>query len=126
MDVPKHPITRVEARLKDGIPVNALASIPNLFGNLHIYSFKNLPVLDEQFKCFLMASQSQGGQNALLALTKPTRKKYKKYIDTYAAKWWQPHAIWQQWPSVIDSLLNPPVSHFKLFLKEDMAVAVGG
>lgn len=124
--VPDHPITRIEARLKDSFPVKNLASIPNLLEKLGIASFQSFPDFDEKFKLFLMASQATNGQNALLTLSESTRKTYRKYVETYSAKWWKPDEIWQQWPSVIDSFLNPPQSHLKHLLKQGMAVAVGG
>jgi len=123
--IPDHPVTRIEARLKDSVPVKDLATVPSLFEKRGIVSFQSLPDFDEKFKLFLMASQATNGQNVLLALEEPTRKKYRKYLKTYSAKWWKPDEIWQQWPVVIDSLLNPPKSHYKPLFKGNMAVAVG-
>jgi len=124
--IPDHPVTRIEARFRDRVPIKDLAEIPNLFKKLRISSFQSIPILDDLTKMFLMASQGTNAQNALLWLSESNRKKYKKLLDTYNAKWWKPDEIWQQWPAVIDSLLNPPKSHYKPPFKGNMAVAVGG
>jgi hypothetical protein len=124
--MPDYPVTRIEARLRKRVPVKDLAELPNLFKKLCISSFHNFPKLDDLFTMFLMASQGSNAQNALLALKEPARKKHQKYLDTYSAKWWKPDEIWQQWPAVIDSLLNPPKSNFKPLFNGKLAVAVGG
>jgi replication initiation factor len=124
--VPDHPITRIEARLKNSVPVKNIATVPNLFEKLDIACFQSFPDFDEKFKLFLMASRGTNGQNALLELSESTRKTYRKYLKSYKAKWWKPDEIWKQWPSVIDSLLNPPQSHFKPLLKDEMAIVIGG
>jgi len=125
-EVPKDPITRIEARLRKRVPIKDLAEVPNMFEKLCISSYQSIPYLDEKFELFLMASQASNGQNVLLALSESTRKKYRKYLKNYPAKWWKPDDIWQQWPNVIDLLLNPPIYAYKPSPDEKMTVTIGG
>lgn len=111
--LPKNPVTRVEARIRDKSSCNQLQNLANPFSRLNISDCSAVDLSDTEIQLFLMACQATNGQNTLLALPITKRRKFHKLLKGNQAKWWNPALIWEQWPSIAASVLQPPKPPYK-------------
>ena len=119
-EVPDHPITRIELRLKTRPPAKALPGIPNLFKKIGISNIGAHMSDDHAFRMFIKASRAEGAQNVLLDLPEELRKKYRKRLATGSPQWWDTDNIWTQWPNVANAIINPPACELYTLLKQDV------
>jgi hypothetical protein len=114
IQVPDHPITRIEIKNRKRIPITSLPTIPNQFINLSVYSFHKTPKIDWKFDLFIKAVRSEGAQNSLLALPEPIKKLYRERLETAKVLFFQPEEHWKKWPKVMNEILYPTVSPLAL------------
>lgn len=108
--IPNHPITRIEVKNRERLPMMSLTAIPNQFEKLGVYSFHKLPNSDWKFNLFVKAVRSEGMQNALLGLPEDVRKKYLKWSELAKPTYWKPDEHWKYWPCVVEEIIHPAVS----------------
>jgi hypothetical protein len=106
---PNHDVTRIEARILHGLPMAKLSSLTNPFSQLFL-TYSNHRPGEWQSELFMRAARADGLQEAILLLPKQLRTKVKKTLQP--AKFWLPEEIWECWPSVVGTLLNPPPTSF--------------
>ena len=106
--VPDHPLTRIEARIKNKTQCNQLQNLANPFCRLNISDCSALDPSDLNTRLFLMTCQATNGQTTLLALPVTKRRRFRKLLEANREKWWNPTSIWEQWSSVAASIQKPP------------------
>jgi hypothetical protein len=107
--VPLNPTTRIEVRIRAKRSVSAMLDFPNPFAALKVASFERVSAKHERYwRLFLEAARSKGAQDAILMLPRQDRPRFKKLLATGACEWWHPDKLWQQWPTVLAGILNPP------------------
>jgi hypothetical protein len=116
--VPNHPVTRVEARVKQKhLTFDDLEDLDNPFAGLGLVNFSRITADPEEGqlgRMFLLAAEGTNGQTALLRLDKATRKRFRDRIEQYPIKGWDPSVFWSQWPAVASALTNPPPPPYSL------------
>ncbi len=110
IEVPKVPTVRIEIRHRNRRMLSRLYTLKNLFSKLDLYSFHKIPPRDDKFNLFVGVMQAQGLQNALLMLSGPTRKLYRKRVESAKPDFWQPEEHWENWEAVVDGILHPSSS----------------
>lgn len=106
-DVPSFPVTRIEVRNKKRVRVSELINIDNQFKPLEVLLLSRFPDIDWVFGLFVKAVRLEGLLNALLALPKYERAKYKKILKVANASFWKPDKHWEKWTDVIGEIYKP-------------------
>jgi hypothetical protein len=114
--IPDHPVTRVEARVKDRFPAAQLKALANPFANLMISDFGSTAANDDDTKLLMWAVMGVGAQTVLSGLSASGRKVAKQRLSTAAASWWEPAMYWQAWPEEASKVLTPPPPAYDLSL----------
>ena len=103
--------TRIERRIKSPAvyKLTDLHSLPNPFESMKMISFPLAPP-SEQVKMlyiwdlFRCTGEVKGLQAALAMLPEDKRTVYRKYLGAHVQPWWDPKAIWANWPVMLDEL----------------------
>jgi len=112
-EVPAYSTTRVEARIRDRIPLKKLSSIHNPFKKLGVSKYGSPHPTSWEFNLFLKLSNECGSQEALLSLPEAVRKKYRLLLSQKTPSWWEHKSIWAQAPQLFKNLTIQP-SAYKL------------
>ncbi len=123
--VPDHPVTRVEAQLKVGLPTSQIATLQNPFLKLAVADFGSIKANDDYTKLFLLAALGTGAQTALAAVTAARRKVFKQQLSDAVPTWWNPADCWQAWPEEANKVLVPPPAAYDLSLHKKSPPAMG-
>ena len=104
--LPEVQITRVEARLKPGVPMADVSGIPNPFLRLKVLE---VPVLKKVKKndflnTFFMLARVSGVYPAQMRLSKEGKKATMDFLVTAQAKWWKPDSMWAEFPHALGNL----------------------
>jgi len=102
---------RVERRIK-APPIEKLtelAKLPNPFSAMCLTSMPKAPPAESKtmlyvWDLFKQAVQVQGLTAALALLPQERRTLYRKHLADHKQPWWNPDAIWQGWPIMLDEL----------------------
>lgn len=109
--VPDGPVTRVEIVMRPSLTFAALASLPNPFDSLNIYTVPPISSAKTlEFELFVKLAQLGGLQYALLTLREATRKQFKARLELSAQPWWDPSAVWSHWQALLTSVLQTSVA----------------
>lgn len=109
LQMPKleYDVLRVEIRLFPKVSLADLLNIPNPFQKL-VISACSLPLDDPMWDMFLALARYEGAQAALCRLPdKYKKQKYVKHMEGDQPNWWAPEKIWNQYPQVLQSIINP-------------------
>ena len=103
------PEVRVERRLTNlkHQMVSSLPSLPNPFSAMQMTLNLPGPPPDGKAWEWLMFEDSvnvRGLCPALALLPEERRTKYRKHLAAHPQPWWNPDAIWAQWPAMLDEL----------------------
>jgi hypothetical protein len=103
------PEVRIERRLRNlkNMKVSGLPSLPNPFSAMQMTL--NLPGpppdgKDWEWSIFEDSVKIRGLNAALALLPEERRTKYRKHLAAHPQPWWNPDAIWAQWPAMLDEL----------------------
>lgn len=103
--------TRVERRMKPqpSFSLAELGTLSNPFASLQLVATQTAPPPKEGkpdyvWELFLDSVTMRGCPSALKLLTKAKRTEYRKWLLKHPVPWWNPDAIWAQWPAVLNEL----------------------
>lgn len=101
-------VVRIERCLRNPSTkkLTQLLSMPNPFAGMHMTQNMPPPPSDEKPASWSMFEDSvhvRGVSNALALLPVERRKKYRDYLKTHGKPWWDPEAIWSNWPEGVES-----------------------
>jgi hypothetical protein len=102
-------VVRVERRLRNPKP-HKLAELPKLtnpFAGLVLTTIMPGPPPGEkpwQWSMFEDTVNVRGLANALALLPEERRTKYRKHLKEHQHAWWDPSAIWGNWPETLNEL----------------------
>jgi hypothetical protein len=102
--VPKHPVTRIERRLrKNSIDVADLLGLSNPFSGVEVFQPKpnQFPVSHYRYPAFRNMAQMRGYRRAVDALPPAYRAKYEKKLLASKADWWDADSVWKHWPHAL-------------------------
>ncbi len=102
---------RIERRIKTP-PIEKLTelpSLPNPFLGMNLVSMPEAPPSEQTkmqyvWKLFHRAADAQGLTAALALLPVEKRTLYRKHLEAHVQPWWNPEAIWANWPNMLDEL----------------------
>mgnify|MGYP007071088879 CR=1 FL=1 len=101
--------TRVERRIKN--PANGalklLKGFPNPFAIMKIVALPHEPPPGEQayvWELFRHAVEAVGLPTSLAVLPEKKRTVYRAHLKAHGKPWWDPHAMWSTWHSMVDEL----------------------
>jgi hypothetical protein len=102
---------RIERRIKT-LPIEKLTelpSLPNPFLGMNLVSMPEAPPSEQTkmlyvWKLFHRAADAQGLTAALALLPEEKRTLYRKHLNAHVQPWWNPKAIWANWPNMLDEL----------------------
>lgn len=104
-------VVRYERRLRVNVgPLHALASRKNEF--MAVSLLRNNPPCPmewskkkkNEWSMFQDSAAVRGASNALSLLPAARKTTYRKYLKLFPAPWWNPEAIWANWPKALQSL----------------------
>jgi hypothetical protein len=100
---------RIERRFKVP-PVTKLPELPqmlNPFSEMKMISMPGPPPKEAKpyiWHLFRHAVEVQGLQAALALLPEEKRTLYRKHLAAHTQPWWNPDAIWANWPTMLNEL----------------------
>ena len=102
---------RVERRIKS-LSIAKLADLihlPNPFGDMKLVSMPEAPPSESKkflfiWDLFRRAADAEGLMGALALLPKDRRTLYRKHLAANTHPWWNPDAIWANWPAMLKEL----------------------
>jgi hypothetical protein len=102
---------RIERRIKSP-PISKLTDLPilpNPFSSMMMVSLPKAPPSEQSkmlyvWDLFRRAADAQGLTAALALLPVEKRTLYRKHLDAHKQPWWDPEAIWSNWPVMLDEL----------------------
>lgn len=108
-------VVRVERRLRNPSPykLTELGKLANPFADMAMTTMPGPPpdeVQNNKVRMWSMFEDSvkARGVRAALALVPPDRRtKYRAYLKQHPQPWWNPDAIWANWPEVLVQLNIP-------------------
>lgn len=102
-----YPVTRIECRIIGGCSFSELQQLGNPFASIGVQELSDLQYQnDDCYYLFRALCVSSGAQNALLAVPKNHRQKYRKYLKDVAPEWWNADDIWADWDSAVAPILS--------------------
>ncbi len=108
-DAPEYEGTRVEHRLKLGtsMPLGGLPDLKNPFASLSMIVKPPSPPpgeTEEGWSLFWAEVAAHTLPEALKSLPVKQRTRYRQWLKQHPAPWWDPQAIWEQWPAYLDEI----------------------
>ena len=101
-------VVRVERTLRNlNLKVHELKNLNNAFGKLtFIYPMPPPPPgeSENRWSRFQDSIQVRGLKDALAMLPEKRRTRYRKHLNQNPMSWWDPEAIWKNWPSALEPL----------------------
>jgi len=107
VNIPDHPITRIEVQLKHRFPAKDLAELKNAFEKILISNPSKSVFNDDLGRMFLLACEANGPPRALAALI-DKKAEFVEKLKTTSVKWWQPEKAWAHWSAVANAIINAP------------------
>jgi hypothetical protein len=99
---------RVEKTLRNQpLKVHELKTLKNQFDKLTFVPSMPSPPPGEnegKWSSFLDSVQVRGLSPALALLPEKRRARYRKHLKQNATSWWNPEAIWKNWPAALEVL----------------------
>ena len=102
---------RIERRMKPPsiAKLTDLVKLPNPFKSMRLVSMPTAPPAEQTkmlyvWDLFRRAADAEGLVGALALLPEEKRTLYRKHLDANTQPWWNPDAIWKNWPKMLDEL----------------------
>ncbi len=105
--IPTTPVTRIELRLKPKMPLSHVSALTNPFADLVIVAYPAEALANPLASQTLRLARHEGMDAALKGLPTAERKKMRAILKPIQVNWWDPQAVWEQVPGVLESLANP-------------------
>lgn len=105
-------VVRIERRLRNPSPAKLpkLAALKNPFTDMALTTMpgpppdEGAPSKARMWSVFEDSVKARGVRAALALVPKNRRAKYRAHLKQHPKPWWNPKAIWEKWPDVLDEL----------------------
>ena len=106
-EVPSHPVTRIEARLKPKVRLAALCDLANPYRDVTVAALGEGNHLPWYLQLAAKLADFTSVNAVMPMLPKAQRAEYLALQKKAVPAWWNPTAIWEGFPPLADALINP-------------------